>query len=236
MLYVPDLRTVELEPWPQQGGSGVFLKQDASGASNDCCVREIPAGGALAPKRQPFDETIYVLDGRGSTAVWTEGASKVTFEWKADALFGIPLNAWHQHFNGSGKDAARFFSVTNAPVTSAESDGAPPNVNLVADALNLPLMYTGERGGGRLDLSMAKGRMKSRITQFPAGASTSERTLGSGGHVIVMSGEGFSLMWPDGAEPLRFECKRGTMVVPPAAWRHQQFNTGRTPLRCLAFE
>ena len=41
-----------------------------------------------------------------------------------------------------------------------------------------------------------------------------------------MSGEGFSLMWPEGAEPRRFECRKGTMVVPPDLWYHQQFNIG----------
>ena len=42
---------------------------------------------------------IYILDGRGSTTVWNEAGARIAFEWKAGAIFAIPLNAWHQHFN-----------------------------------------------------------------------------------------------------------------------------------------
>ena len=59
---------------------------------------------------------IYVLDGRGSTAVWNDAGKKISFEWKAGAIFAIPLNCSHQHFNGSGDKPARFVAVTNAPV------------------------------------------------------------------------------------------------------------------------
>ena len=104
-FYVPNLHTVELKPWPRRGGRGVYLNHDASRTSNDCYVCEIPPGKSLAPQRQLFEEMIYVLDGRGSTAVWNDAGKRVSFEWKAGAIFAIPLNCSHQHFNGSGKDA-----------------------------------------------------------------------------------------------------------------------------------
>ena len=68
----PNLHTVELKPWPRRGGKGVFLNHDASRTSNDCYVCEIPPGKQLAPQRQLYEEMIYVLDGRGSTAVWND--------------------------------------------------------------------------------------------------------------------------------------------------------------------
>src|SRR5215216_4216781 len=114
-FYVPDLHTVELKPWPRRGGRGVFLNHDASRTSNDCYVCAIPAGRELAAQRQLYEEMIYVLDGRGSTDVWNDSGRRVSFEWKAGAIFAIPLNAWHQHFNGSGVDEARYVAVTNAP-------------------------------------------------------------------------------------------------------------------------
>ncbi len=112
---VEDLRTVELGTWARRGGKGVFINLDGTGGTNDAYVAEIPPGGQLAPQHQLFEELIYVVDGNGATAVWTDPQHKVTFEWKTGSLFAIPLNAWHEHFNGSGQKPARFFSVTTAP-------------------------------------------------------------------------------------------------------------------------
>ena len=55
-----------------------------------------------------YEEMIFVLDGRGSTTVWNDAGQRITFEWKAGAIFAIPLNCWHQHFNGSGQEPARY--------------------------------------------------------------------------------------------------------------------------------
>jgi mannose-6-phosphate isomerase-like protein (cupin superfamily) len=101
-FYVQNLRTVELKPWARRGGNAVFLNHDASRTSNDCYVMEIPPGKSLAPHRQLYEEMILVLSGRGSTTVWNDAGARITFEWKEGALFAIPLNCHHQHFNGSG--------------------------------------------------------------------------------------------------------------------------------------
>jgi oxalate decarboxylase/phosphoglucose isomerase-like protein (cupin superfamily) len=267
-MYVRNLHTVELKPWARRGGRGVYLNHDASRTSNDCYVCEIPAGKELAPQRQLFEEMIYVLDGHGSTSVWNGAGQKVSFEWKAGAIFAIPLNTWHQHFNGSGKVPARFVAVTNGPpiinafgdvdfVFSCEHDfrnrfagesdyfankgeqkGLLLDTNFVADAINLPLISAKERGagGGHIRFSMAKGSMNSHISQFPVGTYKKAHAHGPGAHVIVLSGEGYSLMWPEGEEPRRYDWKEGAMIVPPNMWFHQHFNTGTTPARYLAFK
>jgi oxalate decarboxylase/phosphoglucose isomerase-like protein (cupin superfamily) len=267
-IYVPNLHTVDLKPWARRGGRGVYLNHDASRTSNDCYVCEIAPGKQLEPQRQLFEEMIYILDGRGSTTVWNDAGAKVSFEWKAGAIFAIPLNTTHQHFNGSGKDAARFVAVTNGPVVinafgdtdfvfgtaydfknrfSGESDyfankgeqkGLLLDTNFVADAINLPLIPAKERGagGGHIRFSMAKGSMNSHISQFPVGTYKKAHAHGPGAHVIVLSGEGYSLMGPEGEEPRRFDWTEGTMIVPPNMWFHQHFNTGTTPARYLAFK
>ena len=99
----------------KNGGNAVFINHEASRTSNDCYVLEIPPGKSLAPARHLFEEMIFILDGRGSTTVWNDAGQRVTFEWKAGALFGIPMNCWHRHFNGSGQVGARYVAVTNAP-------------------------------------------------------------------------------------------------------------------------
>ncbi len=177
-LFVENLHTVELKPWARRSGKGVYLNHDASRTSNDCYVCEIAPGSELAPQRQLFEEMIYVLDGRGSTTVTNGAGAKVSFEWKAGAIFAIPLNTTHQHFNGSGSEPARFVAVTNGPpiinafgdtdfvfntaydfknrfagesnyfANGGEQKGLLLDTNFVADAVNLPLISAKERGAG----------------------------------------------------------------------------------------
>ncbi|HEX4790376.1 MAG TPA: hypothetical protein VH372_18065 [Actinospica sp.] len=266
--YVPDLRTVELKPWARRGGRGVFINHEATRTSNDCYVCEIPAGGQLAPQRQLFEEMILVLDGQGSTKVWNDAGAEVTFEWQAGSLFAIPLNAHHQHFNGSGRKPARFVASTNLPpvlnlfddpqfvfdtprdfpgrfagepdyfAAKGEQKGLLLDTNFVADAASLPLVEAKERGagGGHIRFAMAKGSMNSHISQFPIATYKKGHRHGPGAHVIILSGEGYSLMWPEGEEPRRYEWGPGTLIVPPNMWFHQHFNTGGEPARYLAFK
>jgi quercetin dioxygenase-like cupin family protein len=114
-FYIQDLNTVEVAPWPRKGGRGAIVNLEGTGGVNDCHVVQIAPGGSSNPERHLYEEMVYVLSGRGSTSIWYDGVNKQTFEWGAGSLFAIPLNAWYQHFNGSGSDPARYMSVTNAP-------------------------------------------------------------------------------------------------------------------------
>ena len=266
--YIPDLNTAQLKPWARRGGRGVFINHEASRTSNDCYICEIPAGKELAPQRQLFEEMIYVLGGRGSTTVWNDAGQRITFEWAAGSLFAIPLNTWHQHYNGSGSEPARYVAVTNAPpvinlyeetafvfntqydfnnrfsgepdyfADKGEQKGLLMETNFVADAVNLPLISAKERGagGGHIRFSMAKGSMNSHISQFPMCTYKKAHAHGPGAHVIILSGQGYSMMWAEGEEPRRYEWQTGSMIVPPNMWFHQHFNTGTAPARYLAFK
>src|SRR2546421_266064 len=183
-------------------------------------------------------------------------------------VFAIPLNTWHQHFNGSGVDVVRYVAVTNAPSIinafgdlafvfntrydfterfngepdyysgKGEQKGLLLDTNFVADAINLPLISAKERGAGgsHIRFNMAHGYMPSHISQFGVGRYKKAHAHGPGAHVIIMSSEGYTLMWPEGEEPRRFEWKEGSMIVPPNRWFHQHFNTGNAPARYLAFK
>ena len=112
------------------------------------------------------------------------------------------------------------------------------DTNFVADTSTLELVPAKERGagGGHIRFSMARGSMNSHISQFPIGTYKKAHRHGPGAHVIILSGEGFSLMWPEGEEPTRYEWGPGSMIVPPNMWFHQHFNTGEAPARYLAFK
>ena len=177
-FYVRNLKTVALKPWPRRGGNAVFLNHDASRTSNDCYVMEIPPGKSLASHRQLYEEMILVIGGRGSTTVWNDAGARITFEWKDGALFAVPLNCHHQHFNGSGVEPARYVAVTNAPPvinlyedldfifntkydfkdrfagepdyfsSKGDQKGFLLTTNFVPDAVNIPLITATERGAG----------------------------------------------------------------------------------------
>jgi len=119
-----------------------------------------------------------------------------------------------------------------------EQKGLLLDTNFVADAINLPLIDAKERGagGGHIRFNMAKGSMNSHISQFPVATYKKGHRHGPGAHVIMLSGEGYSLMWPEGEEPRRYEWGPGTLIVPPNMWYHQHFNTGAEPGRYLAFK
>lgn len=113
---VDDVYTVPLKPWARTGGRAVHIQLDGTGELNGAYVCELPAGKQLEPQRFIYEEIVYILAGQGSTTVWYPGQTKHTFEWQKGSLFAIPLNAWHQHFNLSGREPARYLAVTTAPI------------------------------------------------------------------------------------------------------------------------
>lgn len=110
-----NVHEVELTPWESRGGSGVFINLDGTGGFNDAYVCEIPSGKSLNPVKHIYEESIFILQGRGATSVWLDDKEKETFEWQERSYFAIPPNAWFQMHNGSGTEPARYFAMTAAP-------------------------------------------------------------------------------------------------------------------------
>jgi quercetin dioxygenase-like cupin family protein len=96
------------------GGRGAYLALANQQITNGYVVEIAPAG-TLNPERHLYEELMYVIDGSGSTQVWNEDGKRLSFEWSTGSLFAVPLNAWHQHFNGSGSSPARLMAATTAP-------------------------------------------------------------------------------------------------------------------------
>jgi mannose-6-phosphate isomerase-like protein (cupin superfamily) len=111
----PDLNEVELGDWERKGGKGAIINIPHGSLPNDAHLIEIKPGGKSEPEHHMYEETMYVVSGRGASSVWLEEGQKSTFEWAAGSLLTIPLNTSYQHFNGSGTEPARYVSMTNAP-------------------------------------------------------------------------------------------------------------------------
>jgi quercetin dioxygenase-like cupin family protein len=181
---VEDLRTVEVAPWARRGVNGAYINLDGTGGTNDAYVLEIPPGKQTNEASHMFEEMVYILDGNGSTSVWYEGKPKVTFEWGKGSLFAIPLNAKHQHFNGSGSNPARYLSVTDAPTVI----NLFHNMKFVFDN---PFAFE-DRFGGEEDFFNGQGKMWDRRvleTNFVADTHNIElftwKERGAGGRNIM---------------------------------------------------
>jgi uncharacterized RmlC-like cupin family protein len=111
-----DLLAVQTASWPRFGCEGAIVELKGRGDFVTVFVLDLEPGGQTAPQQHLFEEVVYVLSGYGSTQVETKDGRVHSFEWGPKSLFALPLNAKYQHFNGSGREAARLASTNDLPI------------------------------------------------------------------------------------------------------------------------
>jgi uncharacterized RmlC-like cupin family protein len=109
---IEDLNALELADWERRGGKVAYTRLADQEVYNLQIV-EIPPGGQLKPEHHMYDAVMLVIKGQGVTNIWQPGEQPHTVEWHEGSLLAIPLNAYHQEFNASGTEPARFMMGTN---------------------------------------------------------------------------------------------------------------------------
>lgn len=167
-------------------------------------------------QRQPPALQRVRPEGRAVRVV-DEHAPVINLYDDVDFVFGT-AHDFPDRFNGEPD----YFSP------KGEQKGLLLDTNFVADTLRLPLIEAKERGagGGHIRFNMAKGSMNSHISHFPTATYKKGHRHGPGAHVIMLSGEGYSPMRPEGEEPRRYEWGAGTLT-----WSSRRTRGRTTPSR-----
>ena len=114
--FAVDCFEVTTQPWARVGMKAAVLNLEGRGDYCNMFVYEIGPGASSAPMQHLYEDLYYVLDGHGSTQIELADGSRRSFEWGPKAMFAIPINAKHRHFNTSGRERALVCTTTNLPL------------------------------------------------------------------------------------------------------------------------
>lgn len=90
------------------------------------------------------------------------------------------------------------------------------------------------KGGKSIRFELSGNTMASHISEFEVGVYKKAHRHAPGAHILILEGEGYTLLWHEGQPIKRFDWQRGSFIVPGRDQFHQHFNTGNIPARYLA--
>jgi uncharacterized RmlC-like cupin family protein len=107
---IKDLRTTELVSRAYRGTKARFYR--LGGAIRlQPHLSELPPGRPSVKHRHTTEAILYIVSGVGHTTIQYDGQDEERVDWAEGDLVGIPLWAWHQHFNDSATDPCRYLAV-----------------------------------------------------------------------------------------------------------------------------
>jgi len=119
--------------------------------------------------------------------------------------------------------------------------------NFVPDVRNAAVdMHESKGAGMRLtQCELGDGVIVAHIADWPAGVYQKAHHHAAGAVLLILRGQGYTLMWPQeaGIRPyqaghedkvVKVDWQEGSVFSPPQGWFHQHFSTGLEPARQLA--
>jgi quercetin dioxygenase-like cupin family protein len=110
-LVVPgDLRTIDLvkRPWRNNKGRWFELAENRVLSAH---LAELSPGGNSVRHRHTTEAYLYIVAGEGYSIINYEGEPEERVEWSEGMLLSPPVWAWHQHFNTSDTEPARYLAI-----------------------------------------------------------------------------------------------------------------------------
>jgi mannose-6-phosphate isomerase-like protein (cupin superfamily) len=262
VFHVSDLASVELGEWKRFGCRAAFVNL-ADPHITTAIVLEVAAGGETKPVHHLFETLVFVLRGRGETVVGANAVKvawgeRSLFSPPLNATYRhrntgsgparllvvcnapLVLSLFHSDGFVFGNDFTFDDRFDGRPDFFADPGrhlgGRVWRTNFVPDVLEFSLLRWAQRGAGAssFHISMSDNTMACHISEFEVGTYKKAHRHGPGAHVVILRGEGYSLLWPEGEKRKRVDWKAGSMFSPPEWWYHQHFNTSAQPARYLA--
>jgi uncharacterized RmlC-like cupin family protein len=107
---VKDLKTTELVAREYRNTKARFYR--LSGAIRlQPHLSELPPSHVSVKHRHTTEAVLYIVRGTGHTVMHYDGEEEQRVDWEEGDLIGIPLWAWHQHFNDSDTEVARYLAI-----------------------------------------------------------------------------------------------------------------------------
>ena len=139
-IGVRRVQDMPLKRWNRMGGNGTFIQLYGTEGRWGCYVVEVPGAGALNAERHMYEEIMVVVEGRGTTEIWTDDQKKAhSFEWQRGSMFAVPLNTWH-----------RIVNAASSPALILVASTAPNVMNLFRDSdwiFNCPVTFPSRYDG-----------------------------------------------------------------------------------------
>ena len=231
-----DLLAAETKPWARFGVNGALCHLDGRCDFLTVFLIELAPNTDSAPQKHLYEEACYVLAGRGATEFELADGREQTIEWGPRSLFAVPMNARYRHRNTSSapariaavNDLRYLFSlyrnqqfIFDTPTVFAERESG---------TLLLPDAAAATAGA----LTLAKGSIGADVVELAPGTYQQASRQMQGAHLFGVAGEGYTLVWEEGARDfVRTDWRHGIVYAPPGMAFHQHFNAGGAPARYL---